>query len=387
MQKSLLTNSFVSHKSKNSSGKLANAETSSISPQDSLNQSQNSNSIKKYKQNIRNQKIGQKPQKFPQKQNSNNIYIQINELKQFKSWNSANLNAIYQNILTTDKENYLDLKPNFSNHLNIEEIHRTILVDWLINVHLYFKLNDECLYLTIKLIDSFLARTKNISKTKLQLLGICSLQVSSKYIELIHPTIKDLIELCEKCYTKKEIINFEKNLLQTNNYIIEQDQIINYYDLISLILKLNVICYFFGKMLLDFTLLDVNFYQYQKRTIIFSVLFLVLNNLEMINNMADNLDDFISESKNGKNKLRININNFDSNIYYLFSFYPKKNYELIFKCSEEIRNLFEKMSMNKYNSALQKYFVILKEIKENGIENENEDSSYEESEDFEMVII
>ena len=254
-------------------------------------------------------------------------------------------------------------------------------------MHLYFKLNDECLYLTIKLIDSFLARTKNISKTKLQLLGICSLQVSSKYIELIHPTIKDLIELCEKCYTKKEIINFEKNLLKTNDYIIEQDQIINYYDLISLILKLNVICYFFGKMLLDFTLLDVNFYQYQKRTIIFSVLFLVLNNLEMINNMADNLDDFISESKNGKNKLRININNFDSNIYYLFSFYPKKNYELIFKCSEEIRNLFEKMSMNKYNSALQKYFVILKEIKENGIENENEDSSYEESEDFEMVII
>ena len=387
MQKTILTNSFVSHKSKNTSAKLANAETSSISSKESLNQSQNSNSIKKYKQSRKNQKIIQKPQNLSQKKNNSNIkYLEINELKQFKNWNSANLNAIYQNILTTDTENYLNIKPNFSNHLNIEEIHRTILVDWLINVHLYFKLNDECLYLTIKLIDSFLARTKNFSKTKLQLLGICSLQVSSKYIELIHPTIKDLVELCEKCYNKKEIINFEKNLLQTNNYIIEQDQIINYYDLISLILKLNVICYFFGKMLLDFTLLDVNFYQYQKRTIIFSVLFLVLNNLAMINNMTDNLDDYISQLKEGKNKLQINYNNFDSNINYLFSFYPKKNYDLIFKCSEEIRNLFEKMSTNKYNSALQKYFVILEEIKENGTQKENEDL-YEESEDFEMVIL
>ena len=228
MQNTLLSNSFVSHKSKNTSGKLANAETSSISSQESLNQSQSSNSIKKYKQTIKNIKISQKPQKFSKKQDSNMKYIEINELKQFKSWNSANLNAIYQNILTTDTENYLNIKPNFSNHLDIEEIHRTILVDWLINVHLYFKLNDECLYLTVKLIDSFLARTKNISKTKLQLLGICALQVSSKYIELIHPTVKDLIELCEKCYTKKEIISFEKKLLQTNNYIIEQDQIINY---------------------------------------------------------------------------------------------------------------------------------------------------------------
>ena len=30
----------------------------------------------------------------------NYIFLPINELRQFKAWNSSNLNAIYQNILT-----------------------------------------------------------------------------------------------------------------------------------------------------------------------------------------------------------------------------------------------------------------------------------------------
>ena len=208
----------------------------------------------------------------------NYIFLPINELRQFKAWNSSNLNAIYQNILTNEKENYLHIKPNFSKHFDINDIHRTILVDWLINVHLYFKLSDECLYLSIKLIDIFLARTINFTKNKLQLLGICSLQISSKYIEQIHPSINNLSELCDKSYTKKEIIQFEKYLLQINNYIIEQNPLLNYYDLLSLILKLNIKYYYFGKMLLDLTLLDVNFYKYQKNTIIFSICLLVIYN-------------------------------------------------------------------------------------------------------------
>ena len=142
------------------------------------------------------------------------IFLPINELKQFKAWNSSNLNAIYQNILVNEQENYLNIKPNFSKHFDINDIHRTILVDWLINVHLYFKLSDECLYLSIKLIDIFLARTNNFTKNKLQLLGICSYQKSSKYIEQIHLSINNLSDLCDKCYTKKEIIQFEKYLLQ-----------------------------------------------------------------------------------------------------------------------------------------------------------------------------
>jgi hypothetical protein len=302
--------------------------------------------------------------------------LPINELKQFKAWNSSNLNAIYQNILVNEQENYLNIKPNFSKHFDINDIHRTILVDWLINVHLYFKLSDECLYLSIKLIDIFLARTNNFTKNKLQLLGICSLQISSKYIEQIHPSINNLSDLCDKCYTKKEIIQFEKYLLQINNYIIEQNPLLNYYDLLSLILKFNIKYYYFGKMLLDLTLLDVNFYKYQKNTIIFSICSLVIYNSKLINDMTDNFDLYMQDCKGEKYKLsfadykKIN-SNYDNiydytvinNINYLFSFYPFKDYSLILECSQEISSLYENIKNSKYNSAVQKFFIQLKEIK------------------------
>ena len=373
MNKGPIAKTFVSESGKKTKNRK-NGKTSSTDI-DSNNQKNDSHSNSK-KMNHINRNIKTIKSSKIKKENSQKesyIYLPINELKQFRTWNCSNLNAIYQNILANEKINYLDIKPIFSNHLDINDIHRIILVDWLINVHLYFKLSDECLYLSIKLIDIFLARTKNFTKNKLQLLGICSLQIASKYIEQIHPSINDLSDLCDKCYETKEIIQFEKQLLQINEYIIEQDQVLNYYDLLCLILKFNIKYYYFGKMLLDLILLDINFYKYQKNTIVFSICYIILCNYRVINSMTDNFDIFINDYSEDNYKLSIdyipNINSKDyfnsiNLINYLFSFYPYKETSSIFECCKEIINLYEKMRTSKYNSAIQKYFIQLKEIKE-----------------------
>ena len=373
MNKGSIAKTFVSESGKKTKNRK-NGKTSSTDI-DSNSQKNDSHSNSK-KMNHKNRNIKTIKSSKIKKENSQKesyIYLPINELKQFRTWNCSNLNAIYQNILANEKINYLDIKPIFSNHLDINDIHRIILVDWLINVHLYFKLSDECLYLSIKLIDIFLARTKNFTKNKLQLLGICSLQIASKYIEQIHPSINDLSDLCDKCYEKKEIIQFEKQLLQINEYIIEQDQVLNYYDLLCLILKFNIKYYYFGKMLLDLILLDINFYKYQKNTIVFSICYIILCNYRVINSMTDNFDIFINDYSEDNYKLSIdyipNINSKDyfnsiNLINYLFSFYPYKETSSIFECCKEIINLYEKMRTSKYNSAIQKYFIQLKEIKE-----------------------
>ena len=388
MKKSLLRNSFISESGKKTENKK-DAKTSSTNI-DSNSQKYDSNSNSK---KISHLSINIKTIKSPKvhKQNSmtkkSYIYLPINELKQFKAWNCSNLNAIYQNILANEKVNYLTIKPIFSNHLDINDIHRTILVDWLINVHLYFKLSDECLYLSIKLIDNYLARTTNFSKNKLQLLGICSLQISSKYIEQLHPSINDLSDLCDKCYEKKDIIKFERHLLQINDYIIEQNPLLNYYDLISLILKFKIKYYYFGKMLLDLTLLDINFYKYQKNTIIFSICSLVIYNSKMINDITDNFELYIQECQEEKHKLkifdfswRINTGNDDicditiiNQLNYLFSFYPLKDYSLVIECTKEIVALYENIKTSKYNSAVQKFFITLKEIKIESLSNQTKD--------------
>ena len=373
MNKGPIAKTFVSESGKKTknrkNGKTSSTDIDSNSQKnDSHSNSKKMNHINRNIKTIKSSKI-----KKENSQKESYIYLPINELKQFRTWNCSNLNAIYQNILANEKINYLDIKPIFSNHLDINDIHRIILVDWLINVHLYFKLSDECLYLSIKLIDIFLARTKNFTKNKLQLLGICSLQIASKYIEQIHPSINDLSDLCDKCYEKKEIIQFEKQLLQINDYIIEQDQVLNYYDLLCLILKFNIKYYYFGKMLLDLILLDINFYKYQKNTIVFSICYIILCNYSVINSMTDNFDIFINDYSEDNYKLSIdyipNINSKDyfnsiNLINYLFSFYPYKETSSIFECCKEIINLYEKMRTSKYNSAIQKYFIQLKEIKE-----------------------
>ena len=383
MQKETLSNSNISIKNKKPKNKI-NEKTSSTGI-DSNSQKSNSHSNKNsenkqksfFAKNFDNSKFSEKSY----------IYMPINELKQFKTWNSSNLNAIYQNIVSNEKENYLHIKPNFRKHFDINNIHRTILVDWLINVHLYFKLSDECLYLSIKLIDIFLARSKNFTKNKLQLLGICSLQLASKYIEQIHPSINNLSDLCDKCYKKKEIIEFEKYLLIINDYIIEQNPLLNYYDLISLILKFKIKYYYFGKMLLDLTLLDINFYKYQKNTIIFSICSLVIYNSKMINDITDNFELYIQECQEEKHKLkifdfswRINTGNDDicditiiNQLNYLFSFYPLKDYSLVIECTKEIVALYENIKTSKYNSAVQKFFITLKEIKIESLSNQTKD--------------
>ena len=410
MQKETLSNSNISIKNKKPKNKI-NEKTSSTGI-DSNSQKSNSHSNKNsenkqksfFAKNFDNSKFSEKSY----------IYMPINELKQFKTWNSSNLNAIYQNIVSNEKENYLHIKPNFRKHFDINNIHRTILVDWLINVHLYFKLSDECLYLSIKLIDIFLARSKNFTKNKLQLLGICSLQLASKYIEQIHPSINNLSDLCDKCYKKKEIIEFEKYLLIINDYIIEQNPLLNYYDLISLILKFNIKYYYFGKMLLDLTLLDINFYKYQKNTIIFSICSLVIYNSKMINDITDNFELYIQECQEEKHKLkifdfswRINTGSDDicditiiNQLNYLFSFYPLKDYSLVIECTKEIVALYENIKTSKYNSAVQKFFITLKEIKikslsdqtkdvytqDNQQENRNFEKFEETSDNIEMII-
>ena len=408
MKESKLTNSFISvnskksKKRKNGKSSSTNADSNSQKCESNSNNSLNNHNYSNINKNV-NIKIKKNQIIFlknDQKMKKSYIYLPINELKQFKTWNSSNLNAIYQNILANDKENYLHIKPKFDNHLDITNIHRTILVDWLINVYLYFKLSDECLYLSIKLIDIFLARTKNFTKSKLQLLGICSLQISSKYIEQVHPSIEDLSDLCDKSYNKKQIVQFEKYLLQVNDYIIEQDHILNYYDLICLILKFNVKYYYFGKMLLDLTLLDIDFYKYQKNTIIFTVCSLVIYNSKTVDNMTDNYDIFKTECQHENYKLRMGDSftqgneNYNSNmINYLFSFYPSDDYSLIFECSRKIIDLYENIKTSKYNSAIQKFFIQLKELKEDSffeqsseiIVQENQQiSNYKNIENIEM---
>ena len=92
-----------------------------------------------------------------------------------------------------------------SRQIEINEKMRAILIDWLIEVHLKFKLLPETLFITINIIDRFLERVE-VGKSKLQLVGVAALLVACKYEEIYPPEIKDFIYITDRAYSKQDLL-------------------------------------------------------------------------------------------------------------------------------------------------------------------------------------
>ena len=105
-----------------------------------------------------------------------------------------------------------------SKHADINARMRSILIDWLVEVHLKFKLMPETLYLTVNLIDRFLEKEQSIMREKLQLVGVTAMFMASKYEEIYAPECRDFVYISDKAYTRDEILRMEGLMLARLNF-------------------------------------------------------------------------------------------------------------------------------------------------------------------------
>lgn len=94
---------------------------------------------------------------------------------------------------------------------------RTILMDWLIEVHSKFRLLPETLFIAINLIDRFLS-ARVISLVKFQLVGLTALFIAAKYEEVICPSITHFLHMTDGGYGVEEIIKAERYMLNTISF-------------------------------------------------------------------------------------------------------------------------------------------------------------------------
>ena len=94
---------------------------------------------------------------------------------------------------------------------------RTILIDWIIEVHILFLLQHKTFFSTITILDLYLSK-KNVTKSNLQLVGMVATLVSSKIEEIFSPELNDFVFICNKTYTKDQIIMMKINLVETIDY-------------------------------------------------------------------------------------------------------------------------------------------------------------------------
>ena len=97
-------------------------------------------------------------------------------------------------------------------HLN--SMSRSILVDWLVEVHVHFRLVPETLYLCVNILDRYLSKEVQVEREKLQLVGVTSLFVACKYEERDAVEVQDLVEITDFAYNRQDVLDMEGDILK-----------------------------------------------------------------------------------------------------------------------------------------------------------------------------
>lgn len=122
--------------------------------------------------------------------------------------------SIYENM--REKESKYTLAPDFLAKTQVpaevKDTSRAFLVEWIIDVHRKFKLMPETLYVTIHLVDQFLA-VQQIKKNQLHILGVTAILIATKYEEIYPPELKELLVVSENKFSKAEVLKMEKEML------------------------------------------------------------------------------------------------------------------------------------------------------------------------------
>ena len=153
------------------------------------------------------------------------------------------LKEIHQYLKTIESKgialsNYMSLIQT-----DINEKMRIILINWLIEVHFKFRLLNETLFICINIIDRYLSQ-KNINRRYLQLLGITSLFIASKYEEIYAPSAKDLIYMTDNAYKIDEMIKMENDILGVLKFELTFPTSLRFLELYGDILNLDEINFF-----------------------------------------------------------------------------------------------------------------------------------------------
>ena len=135
---------------------------------------------------------------------------------------------------------------------------RLILVDWLVEMHLKFRLLPELLFLAINIMDRFML-VEVVQVDKLQLLATGLLFIAAKYEEVFLPSVKNYAYFTDGLYTEQEILDAEKYILKVLRFDLNYPNPMNFLRRISKADDYDVQLRTLGKYLLEVTVVDHRF--------------------------------------------------------------------------------------------------------------------------------
>ena len=194
------------------------------------------------------------------------------------------INIIYYNLL---KEENVELDPKpvqtyMKNQKEINEQMRSILVDWIIDVHHKFGFTDETLFMTVLIIDRY-SSIEEITRIKYQCLGITALMIACKHEEINVPKVEDFIYITDNAYTKEEVFQMENDVLSKLHFSLLYPSPIKFYEYLSLNFNFNKKYHMLGKYLMESFLLDLKYIKYKPSIISCACTYIVMKFFKMKN--------------------------------------------------------------------------------------------------------
>lgn len=188
------------------------------------------------------------------------------------------VNGIYTYLRKLERRQ--GVKKNYmAGYKSINPKMRTILVDWLIQVHLRFHLLQETLYLAIAILDRFL-QVHEVSKTKLQLVGITAMLVASKYEEMYAPELNDFVYITDNAYTKANIRQMEIIMLKALNFDLGRPLPLHFLRRYSKAGQMDATTHTLAKYIMELSLVDYGMVHYHPSEIAAAALYLSMKVLD-----------------------------------------------------------------------------------------------------------
>lgn len=163
------------------------------------------------------------------------------------------VNDIYQYMLHL--ESVYSIRPQYLKDSSLKSKMRSILVDWLIQVHHRFQLLQETLYLTIAVLDRFL-QINQVPRAKLQLAGVTAMLIASKYEEMYAPEVSDFEYITDKAFTTSQILSMEVLMLKTLDFNLGRPLPIHFLRRDSKAAQVDAEHHSIAKYLLELALVD-----------------------------------------------------------------------------------------------------------------------------------
>ena len=137
---------------------------------------------------------------------------------------------------------------------------RTVLVEWMVEVHLQFALLQETLYLSVAIVDRYLqVAAEEVPRKALQLVGTSAMFIASKYEEMYAPEIGDFVYITDNAYTEKQIKETEIKIMSVLKFDMGRPLPLHFLRRNSKAGQVDGTTHILAKYVLELTLLEYGF--------------------------------------------------------------------------------------------------------------------------------